>query len=198
MKSKIDIKKNAFEYIISLLVLWRKEVPIDLKKDRGLYNSCFCEEITKRLVIIDNVFKPEYEINQKSNFTMLFPFLILMASSDRGKLLSVFDNFCVTDFGIFECDLDKAYEKNEKIENFGKFDFPEVPYELIKESVSYLRKKNESIINWPIGLASFYSARHIVFDVFHKLGESYQTIPVEYLLKEKSYFSCALENMRFS
>jgi len=180
MKQNLEIKTKAFEYILYKLFSWRNEVPINMQRNWAMYKIAGRNS--------SDIDFPQ-ELLEKNNFTMLFPFFVCIASTDRKKMFSLFDNFIADEIGIIEKDLDEAYSSNCKISvPMEKFDFPGVPYRLIDDSFKLLQEMSEVIVNWSPLFLGAYSKGHFCWFVYSKF-EKKSKIPIEILEKEKTYFT---------
>lgn len=178
--TKIELKKNAFEYILFKMRKWREEFLA--KKNKSRFDLSWPEEL-------DN----------KNRFSRLLPFLICMATKEREKIFFVFDHFIADEDGIIEKDLDEVYKNYEKIKE-KELNLPVVLCEIIDESISFIRGKNEFIIDWQMCEASFFNQRHVAWRVWFSVKKSGGDgkIPIEILIKEKSIFAPVVELMWFA
>ncbi|MFA7717663.1 MAG: hypothetical protein WC875_03025 [Candidatus Absconditabacterales bacterium] len=202
METKIELKRNSFEYIIYKMVLWYIEF---------------------------NKVKSTEDFNYRNDFTKVkmrcLPFIVCMASIDREKMFAIFDSFFASrKYGMLEKNLiDYPFglysnrglrlenRKNFSIENpegyleNNMFDFGQqkistskkdfctegVPYELIDKAIERLKVCNIHFVNHEKNVMLFHSKRHICWQTWTALKrtDALQLIPLDILLKEKSCYS---------
>ncbi|MEI6349149.1 MAG: hypothetical protein WCP69_14470 [Bacteroidota bacterium] len=193
----INTKIKAFEFIMIELINW------------------YIEE--NKIISID-------EFNKTNDFSwkkvLLFPYFIFAANGKREKLVELLDSFIADDFGIIEEDLSQeriatnlfVFNNLSTFINSNFFDLKDkklilrdrerfddiIDYkEIIYHSIDVLKRNNIFFINLDPETLSFYSQRHLAWQVFY-IKNKESEIPKEILLKEKSIFSEKTEYMCYA
>gem|GEM_PF-5923794 len=196
------MKLKSFEFIMIEMINWYLQ-------------ENYCESIDD--------FNMKNDFSWKK--VLLFPYFVYAANGNREKLLNLFSTFIPDEIGILEQDISEESVTKESSKLFtissintiaevALFDFSnnrislktnansyfeniyDYKYDL-EHSIDVLKRKNNLFINLDQDILSFYSQRHIAWQVFYSRNKKAVPIPKDILKMEKSIFSDKVENMCF-